>query len=528
MTGAEILINALIEEKVSVIFGYPGGAVLGIYDELYRHPEIRHILTSHEQGAAHAADGYARSSGRVGVCLATSGPGATNLVTGIATAYMDSVPMVAITGNVRKNMLGKDSFQEVDIAGITMPVTKHNFIVKDVDELDTIIHRAFDIARSGRPGPVLIDITSDVIEANSEKETGKAIGFDNGKYDTFTDKDLSDAAHIINKARKPLIYVGGGAAKAKAVNEVKKLADLLKCPVCDSLMGKGVYSGENEKYVGMLGVHGTKAANTALSECDTLIAIGVRFSERATECFKNFCENAKIVHIDIDPAEINKNVIADAYLSGDAKNALKKLLPLVKEKKNSTFLNGIKKLVKAPEKEENKLTAEFVINKLTTLTRDAFIVTEVGKHQMTAASCYTFKHPGMLLTSGGLGTMGFGLGAAIGAKVANPDKTVINIAGDGSFRMNMNELATAVRENIPVVELVFNNHALGLVKDIQDAKYGKRHAYTEIKDRTDYVRIAEAFGAKGIVLDKAEDAESVLKEALAQETVVLVDCRLQK
>ncbi len=519
MKGSEILIRTLIKEGVDTIFGYPGSAVLDIYDALYDHPEIRHILTSHEQGAAHAADGYARSTGRVGVCLATSGPGATNLVTGIATAYMDSIPMVAITGNVSNSLLGKDSFQEVDIAGVTMPITKHNFIVKDVKDIEKTVSRAFDIAGSGRPGPVLVDITTDAISAEGEFlniEISKS-----NDHDHFTKDDLKAAAKLANASKKPLIYAGGGASGASM--QLRMLAELLKAPVCDSLMGKGAFPGDDEKYLGMLGIHGTDAAREAVKECDLLIAVGVRFSDRATENFKTISAKSKIIHIDIDPAEINKNIICTAALNGDARNVLTALLPLIKEKERKLW----RKAENAKDEKDGSFNGKSIIRELFRQTKgDAIVVTDVGKHQMTTVSEWKFLKPGQLLTSGGLGTMGYGLGASIGAKLANPDKTVLNIAGDGCFRMNMNELATANRYKVAVIEVILDNHSLGLVRDLQDEFYEGRHSCTDIEDDVDFVKIAEAMGVKGIRATNNEEFKKAVKEALGLNEPVVIECEL--
>ncbi len=519
MKGSEILVKTLIKEGVDTIFGYPGSSVLEIYDALYKHPEIRHILTSHEQGAAHAADGYARSTGKVGVCLATSGPGATNLVTGIATAYMDSVPMVAITGNVSNTLLGKDSFQEVDIAGVTMPITKHNFIVKDVRELEKTVSRAFEIAGSGRRGPVLVDITTDAISADFEFENLEIT--DKTEYNRFSGDELKAAAKLVNAAKKPLIYAGGGAVAAGASDELIKLANILNAPVCDSLMGKGAFPGNDGKYIGMLGIHGTETAREAVKECDLLIAVGVRFSDRATEYFKAFSPKSKIIHIDIDPAEINKNILCTVSLNGDAKAVLEGLLPLIKRKDRTLWTS-------APDKNEvcgDVFDGTAVIRELYRQTKgDAILVTDVGKHQMTAVTEWKFLKPGRLLTSGGLGTMGFGLGAAIGAKLANPQETVINIAGDGCFRMNMNELATVSRYNVPVIEIILNNHALGLVKDLQDEYCEGRHSCTDIDDKVDFVKVAEAMGIHGTSVTNTHELKNALEEALKSKAPAVIEC----
>ena len=442
LTGSEIIIECLKEQGVDTVFGYPGGAILNVYDELYKHSgEIRHILTSHEQGASHAADGYARATGKVGVCLATSGPGATNLVTGIATAYMDSIPMVAITANVGKPLLGRDSFQEVDIAGITMPVTKHNYIVKDVELLADTLRRAFHIARSGRPGPVLVDVTKDVTAGSSEYEYQKPEEICH-KADHIRDEELETAAKMIRKAKKPFLFVGGGAVLSGASREIGELARKIQAPVCDSLMGKGAFPGEDPLYTGMLGMHGTKASNFGVTHCDLLITIGARFSDRVTGDASRFARKARILQIDIDPAEINKNVIVDASIVGDVRSILQRLNPMVEEKRHEAWIAEIEELKrKYPLKfEESRLTGPYVVEELYRVTKgEAIVTTEVGQNQMWAAQFYKYKEPRTFITSGGLGTMGYGLGAAMGAKLGRPEKTVVNVAGDGCFRMNLNE-----------------------------------------------------------------------------------------
>ena len=530
LNGSEILVECLKEQGVDTIFGYPGGAVLNIYDALYKHQsEIRHILTSHEQGAAHAADGYARATGKVGVCLATSGPGATNLVTGIATAYMDSVPMVAITGNVGQTLLGKDSFQEVDIAGVTMPITKHNFIVKDVTKLADIIRRAFLIAKTGRPGPVLIDITKDVTAAETEytpvvpKQAERAAKW-------ITKEDLEVAADLINASKRPMIFVGGGAVISEASAEVLALVEKIDAPICDSLMGKGAMDGTNVHYTGMLGMHGTKPSNFAVTECDLLIAIGVRFSDRVTGSIKQFAPKAKIVHIDVDPAEINKNVASYNAVVGDVKEVLTRLLPMVKETKHAEWMQHIMEMKeKFPLKyDSSKLTGPYIMETLYKVTAgEAVVTTEVGQHQMWAAQYYKYKDPRTFISSGGLGTMGYGLGACIGAKVARPEKTVVNIAGDGCFRMNMNEIATATRYNIPIIQMVFNNHVLGMVRQWQNLFYGQRYSYTTLNDCVDFVKLAEAMGAKAYRVTTKEEVEPVLREAISLNIPVVIDFQIE-
>lgn len=527
LTGAQIVIECLKEQGVDTVFGYPGGAILNVYDELYKHSEeIRHILTSHEQGASHAADGYARATGKVGVCMATSGPGATNLVTGIATAYMDSVPMVAITANVGKSLLGRDSFQEVDIAGITMPVTKHNFIVKDVEMLAPALRRAFHIARSGRPGPVLVDITKDATARKTEYEYRKPEPVVRVE-DTIREEDVEKAVEMISHAKRPFVFVGGGAIIGNASRELAEFAHRIDAPVCDSLMGKGAFSGENALYTGMIGMHGTKASNFGVANCDLLITIGARFSDRVTGDTSRFAKKAKILQIDIDPAEINKNVMVDSSIIGDVKAVLEILNQRVPEKKHEEWINEIEALKnKYPLKfNEERLTGPFVLEELYRVTKgDALIVTEVGQNQMWAAQFYKYKEPRTFLTSGGLGTMGYGLGASLGAKIGRPDKLVVNVAGDGCFRMNMNEIATAVRYQIPVIQLVLNNHVLGMVRQWQTLFYEKRYSSTVLEDQVDFVKLAEAMGAEGIRVTKRSEVAPALEKAIDMGKPVVIDC----
>lgn len=529
LTGSQILVECLKEQGVDTIFGYPGGAVLNIYDELYRHQdEIRHILTSHEQGASHAADGYARSTGKVGVCLATSGPGATNLVTGIATAYMDSVPMVAITGNVAVNLLGKDSFQEVDIAGITMPITKHNFIVKDVEKLADTLRRAFLIAQTGRPGPVLVDIAKDVT-ANKTEYIKKEKPEIKRINDTFTEDDIITALSMIHGSKKPMIFLGGGAVISDAFEEVKGFVEKVNAPVADTLMGKGAFNGEDPLYTGMLGMHGTKTANLSVTECDLLITIGARFSDRVTGNANRFAKNAKILQIDIDPVEINKNVITSHCVVGDIKEVLTVLNNRLEKQDNKAWVEHVLKMKEDFPLKYHKdvLTGPYILEKLDELTKgEAIITTEVGQHQMWAAQFYKYKRPRTFITSGGLGTMGYGLGACIGAKVGNPDKTVVNIAGDGCFRMNMNEIATAARYQIPIIQIVFNNHVLGMVRQWQSLFYGQRYSQTTLTDNVDFVKLTEAMGAKAFRITKIEEVEPILKKVLEMNEPVLIDCHI--
>ncbi|MGN0272578.1 MAG: biosynthetic-type acetolactate synthase large subunit [Lachnospiraceae bacterium] len=526
LTGAEIVIECLKEQGVDTIFGYPGGAILNVYDELYKHrDEIRHVLTSHEQGASHAADGYARSTGKVGVCFATSGPGATNLVTGIATAYMDSVPMVAITCNVTVPLLGKDSFQEIDIAGITTPITKHNFIVKDITKLADTIRRAFRIAQTGRPGPVLVDIPKDITAGKTEYRPAviEPVG---RKTEQLTEEDIEKAVTYIKKAKRPYIFVGGGAVISEASEELKKFVELVDAPVTDTLMGKGAYDGTSENYTGMLGMHGTKTSNLGVSECDLLIAIGVRFSDRVIGNAKKFAHHAKIIQFDVDPAEINKNIVVDACVMGDIREILTRINERLTPMKHEDWMKHILEYKEQYPLTYHKegLSGPYMIEKIYELTKgDATIVTEVGQHQMWAAQYYRYSKPRTLITSGGLGTMGYGLGAAIGAQIANPDRTVINIAGDGCFRMNMNEIATAVREQLPLIQVVVNNHVLGMVRQWQNLFYEQRYSATVLNDNVDFVKLAEAMGATGIRATTQSEFEEAMKQALSMKTPVVID-----
>ncbi len=529
LTGSEIVVECLKEQGVDTVFGYPGGTILNVYDALYKHPEIKHILTSHEQGASHAADGYARSTGKVGVCMATSGPGATNLVTGIATAYMDSIPIVAITANVNLPALGKDSFQEVDIVGVTMPVTKHGFIVKDVKKLAPTIRRAFKIAKSGRPGPVIVDITKDVTANTCEYNPAPASVTEyNNKY---TEKELDKAAELMKAAKKPFLYVGGGVIASGASEEVKALADMLDAPVCDTLMGKGAFDGNSDRYTGMIGMHGTKASNLGATECDLFIALGARFSDRVIGNAKKFCKNAKIIHFDVDAAEINKNVKTTVSVVGNLKDSLRDLLPKLEKQSHPEWMDFVKGLKeKYPlTYDRSKLTCPYVIETIDRVTEGkAVISTDVGQHQMWAAQYYKYSKPRTFLSSGGLGTMGYGLGACIGAQVGNPDKICINIGGDGCFRMNMNELATASRYNIPLIQVVINNHVLGMVRQWQTLFYEKRYSQTVLEDKVNYCKVAEGLGCLAIEVTKKEDVEPAIRKAIETKGPVLIDVKIEK
>lgn len=529
LNGAEIVIACLKEQGVDTVFGYPGGAILNVYDALYKHrEEIRHVLTSHEQGAAHAADGYARATGKVGVCLATSGPGATNLVTGIATAYMDSIPVVAITCNVGVSLLGKDSFQEIDIAGVTMPITKHNYIVKDVAKLADTIRSAFKIARSGRPGPVLIDIPKDVTANETEYEPVKIppVCADASR---ISGEEIDAAVKMIEEAKQPYIFVGGGAILSGAYKELREFVDKVDAPVCDSLMGKGAFPGTDSRYTGMLGMHGTKTSNYGVSECDLLIVMGARFSDRVTGNTARFAEKAKILQFDIDSAEMNKNVVITQGVTGDLKEALKKINEKLPQQSHPEWIAKIEAYKETyPLKyHADTLTGPFVVEEVYRQTKgDALVVTEVGQHQMWAAQYYKYTQPRTLLTSGGLGTMGYGLGASLGAKCGRPEKTVVNIAGDGCFRMNMNEIATAVRHNIPIIQVVVNNHVLGMVRQWQDLFYDERYSATVLRDAVDFVKLAEAMGAVGIRAETKEEFTAAFEKALSLGKPVVIDCQI--
>ena len=529
LNGAEILIECLKEQGVDTVFGYPGGAILNVYDELYKHSnEIRHILTSHEQGASHAADGYARATGKVGVCFATSGPGATNLVTGIATAFMDSIPIVAITCNVGVPLLGKDSFQEIDITGITMPITKYNFIVKNVNDLARTIRKAFEIAQSGRPGPVLIDIPKDVTGNKAEYEPVKIQPIVKYKKEICME-DIDKAVEMIEEAKRPFVFVGGGAILSDASEELRAFVDKVQCPVCDSLMGKGAFPGTDPLYTGMLGMHGTKTSNYGVSECDLLIVTGARFSDRVTGNAKKFAKDAKILQFDVDAAEMNKNILITEGVVGDLKVVLQKMNERLEQQNHKEW---IEKIISYKEKypmtyHPDVLSGPFIVEEIYRQTNgEAIISTEVGQHQMWAAQYYKYTEPRTLLTSGGLGTMGYGLGASLGAKVGRPEKTVVNIAGDGCFRMNMNEIATATRHNIPVIQVVINNHVLGMVRQWQNLFYEQRYSATVLNDAVDFVKLAEAMGAEGVRASTREEFKEAFAKALKSGHPVVIDCQI--
>ena len=535
LSGSDIIVECLLEQGADTIFGYPGGAVLNIYDSLYKYSDkIRHVITCHEQGACHAADGYARSTGKTGIVLATSGPGATNLVTGIATAYMDSIPLVAITGNVSCGLLGLDSFQEVDITGITMPITKHNFIVKSVDELADTIRLAFQIAMSGRKGPVLVDVPKDITQAFTEYTPAPA----QKPFEAapLSGDEISAAAELIANAKKPYIYAGGGVIASEASAELKTLAELTDAPVSCSLMGQGAYDETDRRYIGMLGMHGTVKAAYALNNCDLFIGIGTRFSDRVTGDTSVFGKQAKIIHIDIDPAEFNKNIDVDVTVSGDVKAVLSALKAKIAQQSHPEWceevLGGDFGEPVQEGTKELPVTPEAVIEELDRLTSgEAIITTEVGQTQMWAAQYYKCRNPRSFISSGGLGTMGYGLGAALGAKTGNPDKTVVNMAGDGSFAMNLNELISAAAHGINIIEIVMNNNVLGMVRQWQRLFYSKHFSETTLDARhIDYVKLGEAFGVKTFVIEKTEDITPVLTEALSisKSAPVMIEVRIDR
>ncbi len=535
LTGAQIFFECLKAEGVEVIFGLPGGVLLDLYDEMPKH-DIRHILVRHEQGAAHMADGYARATGRVGVCLVTSGPGATNTVTGIATAYMDSIPIVVFTGQVPTALIGNDAFQEADIVGITRPCTKHNYLVKDVRDLARIIREAFYLAHSGRPGPILVDLPKDVINAKTEFKYPKKISMKGYKPTTEAHMgQIKRAYTAIGKAKRPMIYAGGGVISSNAAKELKQLGEQLRCPVTTTLMGLGGFPAPHELWLGMLGMHGTFRANMAVGNTDLLIAIGARFDDRVTGKLDEFAPSAKIIHIDIDPTSISKNVKVDIPIVGDCQDALKKLLQLVKEspiddleKVRKPWLDQIQKWKEtyplAYEQKDNLIKPQYVVEKLYELSEGkGIIATEVGQNQMWAAQYYHFSEPRTLLTSGGLGTMGYGLPAAIGAQAAFPDRLVIDVAGDGSIQMCIQEMITAVENNLPVKVAILNNQYLGMVRQWQQLFYEKNYCATCLKIAPDFVKLAEAYGALGLRAHKPDEVESVIREAFASPKPVIMD-----
>ncbi len=530
-TGARIIIECLKEQGIDTIFGYPGGAILNVYDELYKHSdEIKHVLVSHEQGAAHAADGYARATGRTGVCFATSGPGATNLVTGIATANIDSVPVVAITCNVGTSLLGKDSFQEVAISEVVKPITKKSYLVTDVKDLADTIREAFFVANSGRKGPVLIDVPKDVT-ANETEYVPVVPDVPKPVTDTIDDDAVKRVAELLNNSEKPYIFVGGGVVAADASDELNELVYKLDAPVCDTLMGKGAFDGTDPHYTGMLGMHGTKTSNFGVSDCDVLLAVGVRFSDRVYGNAKAFANNAKIIHIDIDIKEINKNIEVDEHILGDAKEILKRLNALVQKREHKAWREELaEKMQKFPLRyRSDVLSGGAIITEIYRQTKgEAIISTEVGQHQMWAAQYYYYKSPRSFITSGGLGTMGYGLGAAIGAKNGCPDKVVVNIAGDGGFRMNMNELMTAVRSGTSIIEVIVDNRVLGMVRQWQTLFYEGRYSHTVLDDGTDFVKLAEAMGCEAYMAYTPEEFKTAFANALKADKPVLIDCRIDK
>lgn len=527
MKGSDIVVESLLEQGVDTIFGYPGGAILEVYDSLYKYQDkIHHVLTSHEQGASHAADGYARATGKVGVCMATSGPGATNLVTGIATAMMDSIPLVALTANVGVNALGKDAFQEIDIKGVTIPITKHNFICKSPEELAPTIRKAFQIAKEGRPGPVLVDMTKNATVGSCEY-TKKVLDVIGSRNYTFPTSSIKKAVEMIEASEKPFVFVGGGCIASQTSAPLKEFVEKIDAPVTDTLMGKGAYDGTNPRYAGMLGMHGTKASNIGVSECDLLIAIGVRFSDRITGNVDTFAKNAKIIHIDVDDAEIDKNVPVDLGIVGDAKDVIEAINLTLTQQNHPGWMKEIRTLKdRYPlTYDQSRLTGPYVIEQIDNFTdSQAIITTEVGQNQMWAAQYYHYRRPRQFLSSGGLGTMGYGLGAAIGAKYGCPNQLVFNIAGDGCFRMNLNELATASRYNIPIIEVVLNNHVLGMVRQWQTLFYGERYSNTVLHDKVDFCKVAEGLGCKAIRVTKKEEVMPALQEAVDYHGPVVIEC----
>jgi acetolactate synthase-1/2/3 large subunit len=529
LTGAQIVVECLKKEGVKIIFGIPGGVIMPVYDVFYQEPSIKHILTRHEQGAAHAADGYARATGNVGVCIATSGPGATNLVTGLANAYLDSIPLVAFTGQVPTNLIGTDAFQEVDINGITLPITKNNYVVREVRDLASIIQEAFYIARTGRPGPVLIDLPKDIQLAQTEFKYPEKVSL-NGYKPTFSGhiQQIKAAAQEISKAKRPVIYAGGGVISSNASSELRDLAFKANIPVTTTLMGLGTFPETHPLSLGMLGMHGTTYANYAISAADLIIALGVRFDDRVTGKLSEFGSQAKIIHIDIDPAEIGKNVLVDIPIVGDLKKVLKKINEIIDKKENTEWLETIKDWKrKYPLKYENnqELKPQYIIEEVYKISEGkAVIVTDVGQHQMWAAQYYQYTMPRTFISSGGLGTMGYGLPAAIGAKIGCPDKTVICISGDGSFQMNLQELATAINNHLTIMVIIMNNNYLGMVRQWQELFFNKRYSSTALTGNPDFVKLIEAYGGTGIKVNKKQELYPALEKALSLNKFVLIDC----
>jgi acetolactate synthase-1/2/3 large subunit len=532
LSGAAIIIQTLIEQGVDTVFGYPGGAVLNIYDELYKaQDKIRHYITCHEQGATHAADGYARVSGKCGVVIATSGPGATNLVTGIANAYLDSTPLVAITGNVALSLIGRDSFQEVDITGITMPITKHNYMVKDVNKLADIVREALEIAASGRPGPVLIDVPKDIQQAQTEFKPGEKVI--PKRQSRLRGADFDKVVETIDKSSKPFIYVGGGAVIADATSELQEFADLIDATVGSSMMGITAMPAGHPKFLGMTGMHGKYASSMAMAKSDLIIAVGARFSDRATGNKKEFSNGKKIIHIDIDPAEINKNIPVYASLVGDVKEILRRLISAVSKCDRSAWHDEIDQIKRSPDSRlemgKGRLNPQTVIETIRKYTSDDdVIVTDVGQHQMWTSQYYSFKKPRTFVTSGGLGAMGFGFGAAIGSCIGRGGKKTVLITSDGSFHMNMNELATAVTYNLPIMVVILNNSVLGMVRQWQTLFFGKRYSQTTLDRKTDYVKLAQAFGARGIKVEKIEELEPAIRQAYEAESPIVIEAVIDR
>jgi acetolactate synthase-1/2/3 large subunit len=529
MNGAQILLACLKEQNADTVFGYPGGAVIPLYDAIYDDHRLKHLRTAHEQGAVHAADGYARSTGKVGVCFATSGPGATNTVTGLATAYLDSVPLVVVTGQVPVSSLGKDSFQEIDITGITFSVTKHNYLVRNVDQLADVVREAFMVAKSGRPGPVLIDIPKNIFLAEGfyEEKTPEALG--KKELDSDAEKNILKAADLINSSKKPVIFAGGGVKIAEASKELLDFAKKADIPVVNTMMGLGTMPIDCELRLGMVGMHGFRENNLAVTNCDLLIAVGARFSDRVVSRADAFAPKAKIIQMDVDVTEIAKNVRADVSLLGNINKILEKLTEKVEEKNNSEWKDQIKKWKKGEENNKEVFDSKNILDSFCEkLGPETFVATDVGQHQIWTAQHWKFAFPRSLITSGGLGTMGFGLGAAIGAKVANEDKPVLLVTGDGSYRMNCNELATVARYDIPVTILLLNNNSLGMVRQWQKMFSGRRYSETDVDDKLDYVKLADAYGIEGHCVSSMEELKALLDKCQFNNKPIFIECKIAK